>query len=124
MYATGGREFWMLAWVVDMASSVVTPSATRAGTWRTQLVRSCGQRLWLTALWSSQKDIQETDTVMEQGTYTVTMKKDSWRANSSFTRKHEYVPGQLYWLGRIEDRKINSIALKLLETLDLSKVLS
>ena len=32
VYATGGREFWMLAWVVDMASSVVTPSATRAGT--------------------------------------------------------------------------------------------
>ena len=124
MYATGGREFWMLAWVVDMASSVVTPSATRAGTWRTQLVRNYVQRLWLTALWSSQKDIQETETVMEQGTYTVTMKKDSWRANSSFTRKHEYVPGQLYWLGRIEDGKINSIALKLLETLDLSKVLS
>ena len=52
VYATGGREFWMLAWVVDMASRVVTPSATRAGT----------------ALWSSQKDIQETDTVMEHGT--------------------------------------------------------
>ena len=34
VYATGGREFWMLAWVVDMASSVVTPSATRAGTCR------------------------------------------------------------------------------------------
>ena len=51
MYATGGREFWMLAWVVDMASSVVTPSATRAGT----------------ALWSSQKESQDTDTVMEHG---------------------------------------------------------
>ena len=34
VYATGGREFWMLAWVVDMASSVVTPRATRAGTCR------------------------------------------------------------------------------------------
>ena len=45
VYATGGREFWMLAWVVDMASSVVTPSATRAGTWRTQLVRNYGQRM-------------------------------------------------------------------------------
>ena len=73
VYATGGREFWMLAWVVDMASKVVTPSATRAGT----------------ALWSSQKDIQETETVMEQGTYTVTRKKESWRANSSRTRRHE-----------------------------------
>ena len=81
-------------------------------------------KVLLTALWSSQKDIQETETVMEQGTYTVTMKKESWRANSSFTRKHEYVPGQLYWLEGIADRKINSIALKLLETLDLSKVLS
>ena len=64
-------------------------------------------------MWSSQKDIQETDTVMEQGTYTVTMKKESWRANSSFTRKHEYVPGQLYWLEGIAVKKINSIALKL-----------
>ena len=51
VYATGGREFWMLAWVVDMASKVVTPSATRAGT----------------ALWSSQKESQDTDTVMEHG---------------------------------------------------------
>ena len=56
VYATGGREFWMLAWVVDMASSVVTPSATRAGT----------------ALWSSQKESQDTDTVMEHGMYTCT----------------------------------------------------
>ena len=47
----------MLAWVVDMASSVVTPSATRAGT----------------ALWSSQKESQDTDTVMEQGMYTCTL---------------------------------------------------
>ena len=43
----------------------------------------------LTALWSSQKDIQETETVMEQGTYTVTMKNDSWRANRSLTLKQE-----------------------------------
>ena len=70
-------------------------------------------KVLLTALWSSQKDIQETDTVMEQGTYTVTMKKESWRANNSFTRKHEYVPGQLYGLEGIAVKKINSIALKL-----------
>ena len=56
VYATGGREFWMLAWVVDMASRVVTPSATRAGT----------------ALWSSQKESQDTDTVIEHGMYTCT----------------------------------------------------
>ena len=45
-----------------------------------------------TALWSSQKDIQETDTVMEQGTYTVTMKKDNCRAKSRSTRRQEYSP--------------------------------
>ena len=43
----------------------------------------------LTALWSSQKDIQETETVMEQGTYTVTRKNDSWRANRSLTLRQE-----------------------------------
>ena len=32
VYATGGREFCMLAWVVDIASRVVTPRATLAGT--------------------------------------------------------------------------------------------
>ena len=42
----------MLAWVVDMASRVVTPRATLAGT----------------ALWSNQNDIQETETVIVQGT--------------------------------------------------------
>ena len=42
----------MLAWVVDMASRVVTPKATLAGT----------------ALWSNQKDIHETETVIVQGT--------------------------------------------------------
>ena len=40
----------MLAWVVDMASRVVTPSATRAGT----------------ALWSSQNESQDTETVIQQ----------------------------------------------------------
>ena len=46
----------------------------------------------LTALWSNQKDIQDTDTVMEQGTYTVTRKNDNCRANKSFTLKQEYSP--------------------------------
>ena len=32
VYATGGRDLCILAMVVDMASKVVTPSATRAGT--------------------------------------------------------------------------------------------
>ena len=82
----------MLAWVVDMASRVVTPSATRAGT----------------ALWSSQNDIQDTETVMEQGTYTVTRKKESCRSNRSLTRRQEYSPAYhlsycaghfKYWFG-------------------------
>ena len=63
----------MLEVVVDMASSVVMVRATLAGA----------------DLWSSQKDIQETDTVMEQGTYTVTMKKESWRQKRSFTLRQE-----------------------------------
>ena len=46
----------------------------------------------LTALWSSQKDIHDTDTVIEHGTYTVTMKKDSWRANMKSTWRQEYSP--------------------------------
>lgn len=32
VYATGGKELLMDAWVVDMASKVVTPKDTRAGT--------------------------------------------------------------------------------------------
>ena len=52
-----------------MASSVVIVRATLAGA----------------DLWSSQNDIQDTDTVMEHGTYTVTMKKESWRANMRST---------------------------------------
>ena len=63
----------MLAWVVDMASKVVTPKATLAGT----------------ALWSSQKDIQETETVIVQGTYTVTTKKESCRTKRSSTLRQE-----------------------------------
>ena len=59
----------MLAWVVDMASRVVTPRATLAGT----------------ALWSSQKLIQDTETVIVHGTYTVTTKNDNWRANRRST---------------------------------------
>ena len=34
MYATGGSEFWILAWVVDIANKVVTPRATLAGTYQ------------------------------------------------------------------------------------------
>ena len=33
VYATGGSELLIEAWVVDMASKVVTPRATLAGTW-------------------------------------------------------------------------------------------
>ena len=62
----------MLAWVVDMASSVVTPSATRAGTCRYH-VDMCRYDKYRTALWSSQKESQDTDTVMEQGMYTCTL---------------------------------------------------
>ena len=67
----------MLAWVVDMASNVVTPSATLAGTCKVESEKWKMERkvenekcknISLTALWSSQKDIQETETVMEQGT--------------------------------------------------------
>jgi hypothetical protein len=32
VYATGGRELLIDAWVVDIASRVVTPRATLAGT--------------------------------------------------------------------------------------------
>ena len=51
VYATGGRELLMLEVVVDMASKVVMVSITLAGA----------------DLWSSQKDIQDTKTVMKVG---------------------------------------------------------
>ena len=50
------------------------------------------ESLSLTALWSSQNDIQDTETVMEQGTYTVTKKKESCLANRSLTLRQEYSP--------------------------------
>ena len=50
--ATGGKLLWIEPMVVDMASRVVTPKATLAGT----------------ALWSNQKDIHDTETVIVQGT--------------------------------------------------------
>ena len=34
VYATGGKELLIEACVVDMASRVVTPRDTRAGTWK------------------------------------------------------------------------------------------
>ena len=51
VYATGGNELLMLAVVVDIASRVVMVNMTRAGA----------------DLWSSQKDIQDTQTVMKVG---------------------------------------------------------
>ena len=51
VYATGGRELLMLEVVVDMAKRVVIVSATLAGA----------------DLWSSQKDIQDTQTIMKVG---------------------------------------------------------
>ena len=51
----------MLEVVVDMARRVVMVRATLAGA----------------DLWSNQKDIQETETVIVQGTYTVTTKNES-----------------------------------------------
>ena len=51
VYATGGSELLMLEVVVDMASKVVMVRATRAGA----------------DLWSSQNDIQDTQTVMKVG---------------------------------------------------------
>ena len=51
VYATGGNELLMLAVVVDIASKVVMVNMTRAGA----------------DLWSSQKDIQDTQTVIKVG---------------------------------------------------------
>ena len=51
VYATGGSELLMLEVVVDMAKRVVIVSATLAGA----------------DLWSSQKDIQDTQTIMNVG---------------------------------------------------------
>ena len=82
----------MLAWVVDIARRVVTPRATLAGTYGKKIKHELHTYNHLTALWSSQKDIQETETVIEQGTQTVTMKKDSWRANIRSTCRQEYSP--------------------------------
>ena len=83
----------MLAWVVDMASRVVTPRATLAGT----------------ALWSSQKLIQDTETVIVHGTYTVTTKNDNWRTKRSSTRRQEYAPVAVitsqYWLPKAPSLK-------------------
>ena len=63
----------MLAVVVAIASRVVMVSATLAGA----------------DLWSNQKDIQDTETVIVQGTYTVTTKKESWRTKRSSTLRQE-----------------------------------
>ena len=52
VYETGGSCALIPDAWVDMVSSVVTPSETRAGM----------------AFWSSQKDTQETMTSMQQGT--------------------------------------------------------
>ena len=51
VYATGGRELLMLEVVVDMAKRVVMVKDTLAGA----------------DLWSSQKDIQDTQTIMNVG---------------------------------------------------------
>ena len=51
MYETGGIELLMLDVVVAMAKRVVIVRDTRAGA----------------DLWSSQKDIQETQTIMKVG---------------------------------------------------------
>ena len=48
----------------------------------------------LTALWSSQNDSHETDTVMEHGMYTVTMKNSSCRAKVRSTWRQEYSPAR------------------------------
>ena len=37
MYATGGKDFCMLAIVVDIANNVVTPNVTRAGAYKSIL---------------------------------------------------------------------------------------
>ena len=56
--------------MVDMARRVVTPNVTLAGT----------------ALWSIQKENQETKTIMVVGIYIVRMKKDSCLGKETLTK--------------------------------------